>query len=64
MDWGIVGSVMIAMALFVVAFVILASVVIGLFVWSTKKRAGSQGGRGFKVPDCPLTKSAQNAQVQ
>jgi hypothetical protein len=62
MDWVIVGSVMVAMALFAVAVVILASVVIGLFVRSMKKRAGDQGGGGFKVPDCPLTKSAQNTQ--
>jgi len=60
MDWGIVGSVMVAIALFAVAVVLLASVVIGLFVWRMKKRAGSQGGRGFKFPGCPLMKSAQN----
>ena len=60
MDWGIVGSVMVAMALFAVAFVLLASVVIGLFVWRMKKHAGSQGGGGFKFPGCPLMKSTQN----
>jgi hypothetical protein len=62
MDWGIVLSVMVAMALFAVAFVLLASVVIGLFVWRMKKHAGSQGGGGFKFAGCPLTKSAQNTQ--
>jgi hypothetical protein len=62
MDWGIVVSVMVAMALFAVAIVILASVVIGLFVWSMKKHAGSKGGSGFKFPGCPLMKSTQNTQ--
>jgi hypothetical protein len=60
MDWGIVGSVMVAMALFGVAVVILASAVIGLFVWRMKKHAGSKDGSGFKFPGCPLTKSTQN----
>jgi len=60
MDWGIVVSVMVAMALFAVAVVLLASVVIGLFVWRMKQRASSQGGGGFKFPVCPLTKSTQN----
>ena len=59
MDWGIVGSVMVAMALFAVAVVLLASVVIGLFVWRMKKQAGSKGGSGFKFSGCPLTKSGQ-----
>jgi heme/copper-type cytochrome/quinol oxidase subunit 2 len=62
MDWGIVVSVMVAMALFMVAVGILVLMVIGLFVWRMKKHAGSQGGRGFKFPGCPLMKSAQNTQ--
>jgi len=62
MDWGIVVSVMLAMALFTVAVGILVLMVIGLFVWRMKKHAGSQGGRGFKFPGCPLMKSAQNTQ--
>lgn len=62
MDWGIVGSVMVAMALFTVAFVILASMVIGLFVWRMKKHAGNKGSGGFKFTGCPLTKPAQNTQ--
>jgi hypothetical protein len=61
MDWGIVGSVMVAMALFAVAVVLLASVVIGLFVRRMKKFAGSQGSGSFKFPGCPLMKSTQNA---
>jgi hypothetical protein len=61
MDWEIVGAVMVALALFTVAAVILASTVIGLFVWSLKRQAGSQGGSGFKVPGCPLTKPGQAA---
>jgi len=60
MDWGIIGSVMVAMALFAVAVGLLASIAIGLFVRSMKKRAGSQGGEGFKFPGCPLTKPTQN----
>jgi hypothetical protein len=60
MDWGIVGSVMVAMALFAVVVVLLASMVIGLFVWRMKKHAGNQGGGGFKFPGCPLMKSTQN----
>jgi hypothetical protein len=62
MDWGIVGSVMVAMALFTVAAGILILTVIGLFVWRMKKHAGRQGGGGFKFAGCPLTKSAQNTQ--
>ena len=62
MDWGIVGSVMVAIALFAVAVVLLASVVIGLFVWRIIKHAGIQGSGGFKFPGCPLMKSAQNTQ--
>jgi len=62
MDWGIVVSVMVAMALFTVAAGILMLTVIGLFVWRMKRHAGSQGGKGFKFPGCPLTKSAQNTQ--
>jgi hypothetical protein len=60
MDWGIVGSVMVAMALFTMATGILIFTMIGLFVWLMKRRAGNQGGRGFKFQGCPLTKSAQN----
>jgi len=60
MDWGIVVSVMVAMALFTVAAGILILMVIGLFVWRIKKHAGSQGGGAFKFPGCPLTKSAQD----
>jgi hypothetical protein len=62
MDWGIVVSVMVAMALFTVTAGILILMVIGLFVWRMRKHAGSQGGGGFKFPGCPLTKSAQNTQ--
>ena len=60
MDWGIVVSVMVAMALFTVAAGILIFTMIGLFMWRMKRRAGSQSGGGFKFPGCPLTKSAQN----
>ena len=60
MDWGIVVSIMVAMALFTVTAGILMLTVIGLFVWRMKKQAGSKGGNGFKFPGCPLTKSAQN----
>jgi hypothetical protein len=60
MDWGIVGSVMVAMALFAVAVVLLASVVIGLLVWRMKKHAGNKDSGGFKFTGCPLTKSTQN----
>ena len=60
MDWGIVVSVMVAMALFTVAAGVLILMVIGLFIWRMKKHAGSQVGSGFKFPGCPLTKSAQN----
>jgi hypothetical protein len=60
MDWGIVGSVMVAMALFTVAVVILASAVIGLVVWRMKKHAGNKDGGGFKFPGCPWTKATQN----
>jgi hypothetical protein len=59
MDWGIVVSVMVAMALFTVTAGILILMVIGLFVWRIKKHAGSQGDRGFKFPGCPLMKSGQ-----
>ena len=59
MDWGIVVSVMVAMALFAVTTGILIFTMIGLFVWLLKKRAG-KGGQGFKFPGCPLMKSAQN----
>ena len=60
MDWGIVASVMVAMLLFAVAAGILIFTMIGLFVWRMKKHAGSQGGKGFKFPGCPLMKSTQN----
>jgi hypothetical protein len=60
MDWGIVVSVMVAMMLLAVAAGIVILAVIGLFVWRMKKHAGNQGLGGFKFPDCPLTKSAQN----
>ena len=60
MDWGIVVSVMVAMALFTVGAGILILTVIGLFVWRIKKQAGSKGGQGFKFAGCPLTKSTQN----
>jgi hypothetical protein len=62
MDWGIVASVLVALALFAAAVVILASTMIGLFIWRMKKHAGSQGDKGFKFPGCPMMKSAQNAQ--
>jgi hypothetical protein len=60
MDWGIVVSVMVAMALFTVAAGILILSIIGLFVWRIKRQAGSKSGSGFKFPGCPLMKSAQN----
>jgi hypothetical protein len=59
MDWGIVASVMVALALFVAAIVIIVLMGIGLVVWLVKKRASSQGG-GFKFPGCPLMKSTHN----
>ena len=62
MDWGIVASVLVALALFAAAIVILASMMIGLFIWRIKKHAGSQDGKGFKFPACPMMKPAQNAQ--
>jgi hypothetical protein len=62
MDWGIVGSVMVAMALFAAAVVILVLMMIGILVWRIKKHAGIQGSRGFKFPGCPLMKSAENTQ--
>ena len=62
MDWGIVVSVMVAMALFTVAVGIMIFTMIGLFVWRMKRNAGSKGGGGFKFPGCPLMKSAQNTQ--
>ena len=62
MDWGIVASVLVAMALFTVATGILILTMIGLFVWRMKKHAGNKGSGGFKFPGCPLTKSAQNTQ--
>jgi hypothetical protein len=62
MDWGIVASVLVALALFAAAMVILVLMMIGLFAWRMKKHAGSQGGKGLKFPGCPLTKSAQSAQ--
>jgi hypothetical protein len=62
MDWGIVVSVLVAMALFTVATGILILTTIGLFVWRMKRHAGSKGGSGFKFPVCPLMKSAQNTQ--
>ena len=60
MDWGIVVSVIVAMALFAVAAGILILTMIGLFVWRMKRHAGRQGGGGFKFPGCPLMKSTQN----
>jgi hypothetical protein len=60
MDWGIVISVMVAMALFAVAAGILLLTMIGLFMWRMKKHAGNQAGGGFKFPGCPLMKSTQN----
>ena len=62
MDWGIVVSVMVAMAFFTVAVGILILTMIGLFMWRMKRHADSQGSGGFKFPGCPLTKSTQNAQ--
>jgi hypothetical protein len=62
MDWGIVASVMVAIALFTVATGTLILTMIGLFVWRMKRQAGSKGGSGFQFPVCPLTKSAQNTQ--
>jgi hypothetical protein len=58
MDWGIVASVLVALALFAVAVGILVLMMIGLFVWLMKKKASSQGGKGFKFPGCPMMKSA------
>jgi hypothetical protein len=58
MDWGIVASVLVALALFVAAVGILVLTMIGLFVWLMKKKASSKGGKGFKFPGCPMMKSA------
>jgi hypothetical protein len=58
MDWGIVASVLVALALFTAAVGIMVLTMIGLFVWLMKKKASSQGDKGFKFPACPMTKSA------
>jgi hypothetical protein len=60
MDWGIVASVMVALALFTAAIVIIMLMGISLFVWLVKKHASSQGG-GFTFPGCPLMKSTHDA---
>ncbi len=63
MDWGIVVSVMVAMALFTVTVGILILMVTGLFVWRMKRHARSAGGTAFKLPDCcEMIKSARSAQ--
>ena len=62
MDWGIVASVLVALALFAAAVVILASLMIGLFIWRMKTKMRKTGNAAFHFPDCCMTKSAQNAQ--
>ena len=61
MDWGIVASVMVAMALFVAGAITLAFMIIGFFLWRMKKHARKQGNAPFKLPGCPLMKSAHSA---
>ena len=52
MDWGIVASVLVALALFTAAVVVLASIMIGLFVWRMKSHMHKKGNAAFHFPDC------------
>jgi hypothetical protein len=61
MDWGIVASVLVALALFAAAVGILVLMMIGLFVWRMKTKMRKPGNTSFHFPDCCM-KSAQNAQ--
>jgi hypothetical protein len=62
MDWGIVVSTLVALALFLAAIITLVLMMIGLFVWRLNKHTRKQGNASFKFPNCPLTKSTQAAQ--
>ena len=52
MDWGIVASVLVALALFAAAVAVLASIMIGLFVWRVKSRMQKKGDAAFHFPAC------------
>ncbi|MDD5397519.1 MAG: hypothetical protein PHU70_00430 [Dehalococcoidia bacterium] len=61
MDWGIVVSVLVAMAIFLAATIVLVLMMVGLFAWRIKKHMRKQGSMAFKLPDCCLMKSTQNS---
>jgi hypothetical protein len=52
MDWGIVASVLVALALFAAGVIILASMMIGLFMWRMKTKMRKPGNAPFHFPDC------------
>ncbi len=62
MDWGIVASVLVALALFMAAIGILVLLGIGLFVSCVKSRMRKQGNATSKFPDCcSMMKSMHDA---
>jgi hypothetical protein len=62
MDWGIVLSVLVAMALFAAAAAVLATMVIGLFIWRIKSRVHKHDGPAAEFPCCAQIKSTLAAQ--
>ena len=57
MDWGIVASVLVALALFLAAAILLAGMMISLMVWRFKSRVRAGGKKGFEFPCCAQMKS-------
>ncbi len=62
MDWGIVTSVLVALALFFAAASLLAGVMISLMVWRIKSRVWAGGKKGFEFPFCAQMKSSLQSQ--
>ena len=58
MDWGIVVSVLVALALFFAAAILLAGIMISLMVWRFKSRVRVGGNKGFEFPCCSQMKSS------
>lgn len=61
MDWGIVASVLVALALFVVAIITIVALMFGLIAGSMRRQMKAGGMPKCPIPGCPMAKAMEDA---
>ncbi len=60
MEWGIIASVLVAIALFVLGAMVLFGSLAGLLVWLIKRSFASGGRHVCPMPGCPFAKAMES----